>query len=570
MKNEDIATILQNIADLLEIKGENYFKIRAYRMAAESIAELQEDYLNKMSQVALEELPHVGSAIAKKITEYRETGAIKYYETLKKEIPIELLQFLKIPSIGPKKIATIYEHLGITTISELQNAAEQGKLQDLEGFGKITEMNILRGIRFTQKTQGRALLVHADETAQRYVNYLASSPLIESCSIAGSLRRMKETIGDIDILITSREPATIMDYFVSYPEVNQILAKGQTKTTVLLDNHIQVDLRVVQNESMGAALQYFTGSKEHNVAIRSRALKKGYKLNEYGLYNKKNDHIITGANEEDIYRQIGLDYIPSELRENRGEIEAAENHTLPNLIQQKDIQGDLHIHSTWSDGMHTIPDIIKQVETLGYSYVGITDHSQSLRIAKGLLPRQVEQKINEIQSINTETNIQVLCGTECDILKDGTLDYPDHILELFDYVIIGIHMGFSMNKEDATNRILKAMEHPSVTLLAHPTCRMIGHREPLPLDMTALFQKAVDTNTALEINSFPDRLDLTDYHVKQAKEYGVRFFIDTDAHAPHHLHYIKYGIATARRGWLEKKDVINTSTPKKLERYLSS
>ena len=570
MNNEDIFTILQNIAYLLEIKGENFFKIRAYRMAAESIEELPDDTVNNMSQEALEKLPHVGSAIAKKITEYQETGSIEYYETLKKEIPIELLQFLKIPTLGPKKIATIYKHLGITTISELQNAAKQGNLQDLEGFGKITEMNILRGIRFTQKTQGRALLVHADETAQRYVHYLTSSPFVESCHIAGSLRRMKETIGDIDILITSKEPDTVMNYFIAYPEVNRIIAKGHTKTTVLLDNHIQVDVRVVQKESMGAALQYFTGSKEHNVSIRSLALKKGYKLNEYGLYHKKNDQLITGSNEEDIYREIGLDYIPSELRENRGEVEAAENHNLPTLIQQKNIQGDLHIHSTWSDGMHTIPEIIEQVEKMNYSYVGITDHSQSLQIAKGLRPHQVEQKINEIQSINTETNIQVFCGTECDILKDGTLDYPDRVLELFDYVIIGIHMGFSMNKKEATSRILKAMEHPSVTLLAHPTCRMIGHREPLPLDMSALFQKAVDTNTALEINSFPDRLDLTDYHVKQAKEYGVRFFIDTDAHAPHHLQYIKYGVATARRGWLEKKDVINTLPLTKLERYLSS
>jgi len=570
MNREDIVIILQNIADLLEIKGENYFKIRAYRMAAESIAELPDDRLNKMNQEDLEKLPHVGSAIAKKISEYRETGSIGSYEILKKELPIELLQFLEIPSLGPKKIATIYKHLGITTIVDLQDAAEKGKLQDLEGFGKITEMNILRGIRFTQKTQGRALLVHADETAQRYLQHLSSSPAVESCHIAGSLRRMKETIGDIDILITSNEPDTVMNHFVSYPEVNQVVAKGQTKTTVLLHNHIQVDLRVVQKESMGAALQYFTGSKEHNVALRALALKKGYKLNEYGLFKKKNEQYISGASEEDIYKQIGLEYIPPEIRENRGEIEAAENHHLPTLIQQKDIQGDLHVHSTWSDGLHSIQEIIQQVESMNYAYVGITDHSQSLRIAKGLLPYQVEQKINEIQSINTETKIQVLCGTECDIHKDGTLDYPNHILDLFDYVIIGIHMGFSMNKNEATNRILKAMEHPSVTLLAHPTCRMIGHREPLPLDMTAVFEKAVDTNTALEINSFPDRLDLSDYYVKQAKEYGVRFFIDTDAHAPHHLHYMKYGVATARRGWLEQKDVINTFPPNMLKQYLSS
>jgi DNA polymerase (family 10) len=380
---------------------------------------------------------------------------------------------------------------------------------------------------------------------------------------------MKETIGDLDILVSSEKPDNIMDFFVKYKNVQRVLMQGSTKSSVLLNDDIQVDLRVVSKESFGAALQYFTGSKEHNVRMRSIAIKKGYKLNEYGLFSKKNDKYIVGKTEEEIYKKLGLEYIEPEMRENRGEIEIASKKKLPNLVDYNDIKGDLHIHSVWSDGIETIDTIVKHCKKIGYEYVGITDHSQSLKVAGGLSENSVEKKFKEIKKINKKIKgIKVLCGTECDIKADGTLDYPDRILKKFDYVIAGIHINFKMDSNQINKRIMNAMENQYVNFLAHPSCRLIGRREAFQLDIEKISDTAKETNTRFEINSFPDRLDLNDYHTKIAKERGAGFLIGTDAHNLNHLEFIKFGIATARRGWLEKKDIVNTYSIDKLNKFI--
>ena len=569
MKNKEISDMFFNIADLLDIKGEIPFKIRAYRLAAQTIADLDEDIEILVKEKKLEKLPGIGKAIARKITEYVETGQLEFYEKLKKEIPPAIVELLEIPSLGPKKVSILYKKLDIKTVEELKKACLEGKLRNLDGFGEVTERNILRGIKLKEKTQGRFLLNLAYENGMKYIDFLKQLSIVDKINIAGSLRRMKETIGDIDILVSSRYPEEVMNHFVEYHEVKQILVKGNTKTSVILSDGIQVDLRVVDDKSFGSALQYFTGSKAHNVNLRGIAIKKGFKLNEYGLFEKDTDRYIAGETEEEVYKKLGLPYIPPELRENRGEIEKGLKNNLPHLIDYKDIRGDLHIHSIWSDGSDSIETIAIEAKKMGYEYIGISDHSQSLHIARGLSEEQVLEKIEEIRKLNDKIDdIRILCGTECDIKQDGSLDYPDDILKQFDFVIAGIHIGFKMTQEEATNRIVKAMENEFVTIIAHPTGRLIGRRESFDLDMDKVFEKAVETNTYLEINSFPDRLDLNDINCKHGKEYGVKFVINTDAHSITHLPYIQYGIATARRGWLEKKDVINTLSLKDLEKVI--
>jgi DNA polymerase (family 10) len=569
MKNQLVADILNQIADLLDLKGEIFFKTRAYRQAAQTIEVLDEDIKIVSDENRLRDIPGVGEALAKKITEIVETGNLEYFERLKKEIPKGLLNMLNISGLGPKKVSALYQNLGIKTIDELRQACLDGKLRDLEGFGEITELNILRGIQLIEKTSGRALLNVAYEDGKSYIDYLKKCDKINKLSIAGSLRRWKETIGDLDILASSNYPDEVMDYFVKYDNVQRILLKGSTKTSVVLNDDLQVDLRVVKDESFGAALQYFTGSKEHNVKMRSIAIKKGFKLNEYGLFDKETDKYIVGKNEEEIYKKLGLAYIEPELRENRSEIGVASNNKLPKLVGYNDIKGDLHVHSSWSDGFESIETIAHYSKKIGYEYVGITDHSQSLKVARGLSEDRILKKINEIEKINKKlTNFRILCSTECDIKADGTLDYSDKILKKFDFVCAGIHTTFKMKSDEATKRTIKAIDNEYVTFLAHPTCRLMRRREPFELDMDQIFDKAKETDTYLEINSFPDRLDLNDIHSKLAKERGVKFVIGTDAHTLNHLSFIRFGIATARRGWLRKNDIINTHTLKEIEKIL--
>jgi DNA polymerase (family 10) len=571
MKNQFVADVLYMIADLLDLKGENFFKIRAYRIAAQTIEALDEDVEKLVNQGRLESIPGVGEALAKKITELVQTGKIEYLERLKKEMPPGLIDLLNIPGLGPKKVAALYKNLGITNTQTLRDAANKGELRALEGFGEITERNILRGIQLREKTSGRVLLNVAYEDGTRYLTYLKRCTQIEKISIAGSLRRMKETIGDLDILISSKNPKTVMEYFLSYPEVARVLAKGPTKSSVLLNDNLQVDLRVVEEKSYGAALQYFTGSKDHNVTLRGFAARKGFKLNEYGLFDKNTGKYIAGKTEEEIYKNIGFPYIEPELRENRGELEAAKKKKLPHLVRYDEINGDFHIHSSWSDGNDTIEAIASVAQQHQYSFIGITDHSQSLKIANGLTEDRIQKKLEEINKINKKyPNLRILCGTECDIKTDGTLDYSNKILKQFDFVYIAIHTAFKMDKETMTKRIIRGMDNEQADFLAHPTGRLIGKREAYEVDIEQIIDTAKTTDTRLEINSFPDRLDLDDAHVKLAKEHGVSFVLGTDSHSINHLDFMRFGIATARRGWLEKEDILNTYSLKDIEKILGT
>ena len=569
MKNKLVADVLYEIADLLDIKGEIFFKTRAYRMAAQTIEMLDEDIETVTKEGRLQSIAGVGKALAKKIQEIVETGRLEYFEKLKNEIPEGLLDFLEISGLGPKKVSALYKNLNIATIEDLKKACKEGKLRDLDGFGELTERNILRGIQLKEKTSGRALLNLAYIDGKGYLEYLKKFDKIDKVNLAGSLRRMKETIGDVDVLASSDYADEVMDYFVGYNDVQRVLLKGSTKTSVLLKDNLQVDLRVVKKESYGAALQYFTGSKEHNVKMRGIAIKKGFKLNEYGLFNKETDKYIVGKDEKEVYKKLGLSYIEPELRENRGEIEVAAKNKLPDIVGYNDIHGDFHVHSQWSDGADSIETIAYHAQKLGYEYICITDHSQSLKVANGLSENRVVKKIKEIEKINKKLkNIRVFCGTECDIKPDGTLDYSDDILKKFDFVGVGIHISFKMKKEEITQRIIKAMENKYVNFVAHPTCRIIGRREPFDLDIDKIFDAARKTNTFLEINCFPDRLDLNDIHSKMAKEKNVQFVLGTDAHNLNHLSFMRFGIATARRGWLEKKDILNTYSLKEIEKIM--
>jgi len=569
MNNQTVADLLYKIADLLDIRGDNFFKTRAYRIAAQKIEVLDEDIEAAVNEKRLQDIPGIGDALAKKIQEFVSTGTLDYFERLKKEIPEGILQLLEIPTLGPKKVAALYKELGITTIEQLRDACTEGKLRDLDGFGEITERNILRGIQLKEKTSGRVLLNVAYEEGRNYLEYLKQCKDIKQVSIAGSLRRWKETIGDLDILASSDEPDAVMSYFASYDGVQRVILQGSTKTSVLLHNDLQVDLRVVSTKSFGAALQYFTGSKEHNVKMRSLAIKQGFKLNEYGLFDKETEAFLVGQHEEEVYKKLGLSYIDPELRENRGEIKAATTKKLPTLVDYNDIAGDFHVHSTWSDGADTIEVIVQQAQKRDYEFIGIADHSQSLKIAQGLSEERVEKKRKEIEKLNNKyDDIHIFCGTECDIKSDGTLDYSNKVLQSFDFVYAAVHMGLKMDGKEMTKRLVTAMQNDYVTFLAHPTGRLIGRREAYALDMNKLLEAAKETNTFLEINAFPDRLDLNDVHAKMAKDRGVTCVLGTDAHSIKNLSFMHFGIATARRGWLEKKDILNTYSLKDIKHIL--
>ena len=447
MKNRLVVEIFYQIAGLLEIHGDMPFKVRAYRKAAQVIETLNEDIEHIVKENKLRLIPGVGEALAKKITEIVETGRLNYFEQLKKEIPDSLIALMNIPSVGPKKAAILYKKMGIANIQQLKEACEQEKLRDLEGFGEITERNIIRGIHMLEKAHGRFLLGIAYENGNAYLAYLRKLDEIQDINLAGSLRRMKETVGDLDILVSSDKSDVVMQFFVDYPYVKDVLLQGSTKTSVVLDDGIQVDLRVVKPESYGAALQYFTGSKEHNVKLRSIAIRKGLKLSEYGVFKKKTGEYIVGRSEKEVYAALGLPFIEPELREDRGEIEFAQKYQLPKLIDYSDVRGDLHVHSNWSDGSSSIEEIVSVSKRKGYSFIGIADHSQSLKVAAGLSEEKVSKKIKEIEAINKKIiGIKVFAGTECDIRADGSLDYSDKILEKFDYVCAAIHSRFKMDK----------------------------------------------------------------------------------------------------------------------------
>ncbi len=560
MHNADVAKILYDIADILELQGVK-FKPQAYRKAARSIESLEEPIETVED---LESIPGVGEAIAKKIREIVETGKLEYHEKLKKEIPEGIHQLLLLPEIGPKT-ALFLTGQGITTVEDLEKALDSHALQKMKGFGPKTEETLRRSIQLYKFQKERKLLGRMLPLCRALEKAL--TPHSEKVVIAGSIRRWKETVGDIDILVISSEPETVMERFTALPFVEEILSKGTTKSTVILRTGIQSDVRVLPRESFGSALQYFTGSKEHNIKLRKEALKKGFKLSEYGLFERKTNKRVAGESEEEIYHILGLQYMPPELREDQGEIEAAQTNSLPHVVDMTQIRGDLHVHTDWSDGTDSVEAVVQQARKLNYDYVGICDHSQSSRIARGLSREKLLDQNAFIKELNDRTEgIEVLSGIECDILPDGSLDYPDSVLEQLDFVIGSVHSRFKSPRVEITNRVVKALENPLIGILGHPTGRIIGRRDPLDLDMEKIFETAQKMKTALEINSYPDRLDLKDIHVRQAQEYGIILAIGTDAHSIRDLAFMELGVRTARRGWALPENVLNTKKARDLFR----
>ena len=556
MRNLELADIFDRVADMLEIKGENPFKVRAYRKVVLTLESLPEDIERIYEKGRLRNIPGVGEGIAKKIEELLKTGKLEYYEELKKNLPEGLVEMLSVPDVGPKTAQLLHKRLGIESIDQMEKAAKKGKIRDLEGMGEKTEENILRGIDLLRRRTGRMLLGTAYQMSESIVERLSRMDEVKLISPAGSLRRMKETIGDIDILITSPKPKPVMDVFVSLPEVTQVLAHGATKSSVIMENRMQVDVRVVKGESFGAAIQYFTGSKQHNIRIREIASKKGLKINEYGVFRGKKK--IAGKEEEEVYSSIGLPYIVPELREDRGEIESALKGELPELAELSDIVGDLHLHTSWSDGVDTIPELVESARKLCYNYIAICDHSASLKVAGGLSKERRLKQIDEIRQLNKNmTDFRILAGAEIDIRTDGTLDCETEVLRKLDIVVAAIHTGFKQDVETMTSRITKAMRNKFVNVIAHPTGRLIQTREAYQVDMQKLFEEAKRTNTFLEVNSFPDRLDLSDINCREAKAHGIKIALGTDCHNRMQMEVMRYGVGVARRAWLGKKDVIN-------------
>jgi DNA polymerase (family 10) len=557
MKNLEIAQIFRDIANILEIKGENVFRVRAYERAAQNIEGLSEDIENFIKEDRLGEISGIGVDLAERIKEFNRTGRIRMFEDLKKSIPEGVLALLKIPSVGPKTAKLLYEKLKIKNISGLEQAIKKNKLQGIFGIKEKTIENISKGIEILKRGKERMTLVQAALAADEFVGRLKKIPEVKKISSAGSLRRQKETVRDIDILVISAKPQKIMDAFVKVPAVREVLAKGKTKASVRTKADVQVDCRVVNEGSFGAALLYFTGSKNFNIKLRQLAMRRGLKVNEYGIFRK--DKFIAGRTEEEIFKALGMSYIEPELREDTGEIELAQKSKLPELIELKDIKGDLHAHSRWSDGANTIEEMAGTAQDLGYSYIAITDHSQSLKVARGLSCADLKKKRRQIDGINKKLKgLRILYGTEVDIDSEGRPDYRDDTLKEFDIVVAAIHTGFKQSRQQLTRRVVKACKNKYVHIIAHPTARLWGVRDAYDIDLEEIFKAAKNTNTALEINAFPQRLDLNDLQCRRASEVGAKLAIGTDAHANEQLLMMKLGVSVARRGWLAPDDVINT------------
>ncbi len=559
MSNTKIADIFEDIADILEFQGENPFKIRAYRKAAVNLRSMSEDVNKYAKDDTLTTLPGIGKDLAEKINEILKTGSLKAYQKLKKSIPKGLLEVMAVSGVGPKTAKLLYDELKVDSIKKLKKYAEQHKLSKLPHLKEKTEQNILEGIKILEKSTERMLLGEAVPIVESVINYLKNKKSVEKISPAGSTRRMRETIRDIDILIASKKPKDVMDTFLNMPQVSRVLAHGETKSSILTKDNIQIDLRVVSHESYGAALCYFTGSKAHNIHLRELAIKNKLKINEYGVFKQRGNKKIGGKTEEEVYSSVGLKLIPPELREDKGEIEVSKNNKLPHLVQHEDIKGDLHMHSEWSDGSYSIEEIARFCKNLGYEYVAICDHSKSLKVAGGLSEKDLAKKNKEIDAINKKMKgLKVLKGTEVDILSDGSLDYCDDVLKDLDVVFAAVHTGFKQSKEVITKRILKAMDNKYADVLAHPTGRLLNTREPYAVDIPAVLKHAKETNTAIEINGNPQRLDLDDVNSRAASKMGIKLVLITDAHILEQLNYMRFAVSVARRAWLTKKDILNT------------
>lgn len=566
MKNKELADLFEKMADILEFKGENPFKISAYRKASRVIGDLTQDIEEIAESGKLKAVPGIGEGMAQKIEEYLKTGKVSKFEEVKKGVADELIAIMDIPGMGPKTLSMLHKEKGISNISQLEKALEDGSLMGLFGIGEKKIENIKRGILLLKQSQGRMNLGIAFPVAKRIVETLRQKAESKKIEWAGSLRRMKENIGDIDILATGANKEKIFQTFTHLPEVKEVLASGETKASVIVEGGTQIDLRVVEEDSYGAALQYFTGSKGHNIHLRGIAKVKGLKINEYGVFKGKKK--ITGKEEKDVYGSLGMDWIEPELREDRGEIEAAQKKSLPKLIQESEIKGDLHVHSKWSDGTSSIEEIAKSAQKRGYQYVAICDHSQSLRIAHGLDESRLNKQIQEIDRVNEKLKgFQILKGTEVDILTDGKLDLPEKILEKLDFVVAAIHSGFKQGREKMTKRIIRALENPYLHILAHPSGRLLGARDPYEVEMDELMEATKKYGKALEINAYFERLDLNDIHCRKAKEMGIRVGIGTDSHHLDQMWMMSLGVAVARRGWLETKDVLNTLSLKEILKW---
>ncbi len=568
--NEDIAAIFDELADLLEIEDANPFRVRAYRNAARSVRGLGHELSAWVADGKdLTKIPGIGKELAAKINEILQTGTAKALTKLHKKVPASLEQILKIPGLGPKRVKVLYNELGIKNLKQLEKAALSERLSALPGFGRKTQHHILEVIESHREKKQRFLRVTSAQYAEPLVEFLRKLPGVKDVVIAGSYRRGKDTLGDLDILVTAAKGQTVMDRFTLYDEVDQVVSKGTTRSTVILRCGLQVDLRVVEKQSFGAALHYFTGSKAHNIQVRRLAQQAGLKINEYGVF--KGDKLIAGQTEDSVFKAVGLAPIPPELREGRGEIEAAREKRLPKLVQLGDIKGNLHTHTTASDGRASLKDMAIAAKQRGMKYLAITDHSQHLTVAHGLTTKRLHAQVDEIERLNDELiGITLLKGIEVDILEDGTLDLPDSVLQRLDLVIGAVHSHFKLSVKRQTERILRAMEHRYFSILAHPTGRLLNEREPYEVDMERVIEQARERGCFLELNSQPQRLDLNEIYCAIARDEGVLICINSDAHSEQDLENIRFGVAQARRGWLEKKDVLNTRPLSQLRTLLKS
>ena len=558
MENNEVAALLDEIGELLEIEGESSFRVGAYHRAAHVIRSLPQDINELDKEDKLTEIAGVGKGIADRLHELLATGRMTYFEELRSRVPESLAQLVHVPGLGPKKAKLVYDRLNIQTIDQLKKAVAAKKLRRLPGMGAKTEDNIVRGIRQYEQQTARLLLSQAVPAAEKIVKYLTPHKEVLAVDPAGSLRRWQETIGDIDILCATDKPRTVADIFCSNPDAAAVLAKGMSKCSILLKSGLQVDLRLMKPEQYGAALQYFTGSKAHNIHLREIAKKKGLRLSEYGVFDVKTDKMLAGATEEEVYELLGLEWIDPVLRENRGEIEAAAAHRLPRLLGAKDIKGDLHAHTKASDGSSSLAEMAEFALGLGYSYLAVSDHATNLKIAGGLEADEFKKQWAEIAKLNRRSKtFKLLRGVELNIDNDGRVDFPDQFLARFDAVTASIHSGFTQDKALLTKRMLAAIANPYIHVIGHPTARILGRRAPYQVDLPAVFKAAAKHKTALELNAFPDRLDLRDDYLIDAKKAGCKFAINTDAHHTGQLAYMRYGLATARRAWLEAGDVIN-------------
>ncbi|MFA5027169.1 MAG: DNA polymerase/3'-5' exonuclease PolX [Candidatus Methylomirabilota bacterium] len=569
MSNLEIAGLFSRIADYLEIKGENPFRVRAYRRAAQALEGLAEDVALVAERAGLQAIPGIGKDLAGKIAEYLAAGRIAYLEELHAEIPAGVIDLLGVRGLGPKTARMLYERLGVDSVETLEALASSHRLAGLPGIQARTEENILKGIAVWRSGRERMPLGTAAGLAEAIAARFRELPGVERVESAGSLRRMRETVKDIDLLAISRDPSSIMAALAGLPDVAEVLLRGDTRSSVRLREGIQVDLRVLDPGSFGAALQYFTGSKQHNIRLRELAQQRGLTVNEYGVFREATGERIAGRTEEEVYGAVGLPWIPPELREDSGEIEAAREGRLPTLLCLEDIRGDLQLHSTWSDGALSLADLAEAVRARGYQYMAVTDHSRSTTVAGGMTAAEVVEMIREVRALNaTLRGFRVLAGCEVDILADGSLDYPDEILRQLDLVQVSVHSRFTMPRDEMTRRIERAVRHPLVHILGHPTGRLLGERAAYEVDLEAVLRAAREAGTAVEINASPSRLDLNDLHARRAQELGVLLTVSTDAHTASQLDFMRFGVAVARRAWLGPAEVLNARPEAELLAWL--